>query len=61
MTVTHLRYTFYYILVNECDNKTNPVCLGNSTCRNMLNSYICDCSTGYTYSGTQCEGKLSYK
>ena len=47
-------YVFLYVDVNEClDNST---CGSNADCTNVIGSFICNCSLGYTGDGFTCEG-----
>jgi hypothetical protein len=45
--------------IDECRNNNNN-CHSNASCSNVIGSYTCTCSTGYTGNGTFCEGKADF-
>ena len=51
------RFTSYFCLdIKECDNSP---CHANATCLERNGSFQCDCKSGFTGNGTECQGNMA--
>ena len=44
-----------YLDIDECSLHIDN-CSSNASCANIAGSFVCSCNSGYTGSGTVCEG-----
>ena len=43
--------------MNECLQETDNNCHADATCHNNEGSYTCECNSGFTGDGIECNGK----
>ena len=51
---------FFYTDVDECVDDMENNCHPNATCMNLIGSFQCNCSEGFTGDGVNCTGKLCF-
>ena len=52
-----LCYTFIHSDIDECTEETDN-CDDNAICTNTDGSFTCECESGFSGNGVQCDGKI---